>query len=68
MATPGRQTEIDELWVRLWPQARDGRRTVKDLLAEFVPQANSLSCGFTSVSFRRSPKYRSPTQRSGNSS
>ena len=42
MATPGRQTEIDELWVRLWPQARDGRRTVKDLLAEFVPQANSL--------------------------
>ena len=37
LATPGRQTEIDELWVRLWPQARDGRRTVKDLLAEFAP-------------------------------
>jgi ABC-type glycerol-3-phosphate transport system substrate-binding protein len=42
MATPARQTEIDDLWVRLWPQARDGRRTVPDLLGEFLPQANAL--------------------------
>jgi ABC-type glycerol-3-phosphate transport system substrate-binding protein len=42
MATPARQTEIDDLWVRLWPQARDGRRTVPDLLSEFLPQANAL--------------------------
>jgi ABC-type glycerol-3-phosphate transport system substrate-binding protein len=42
MATPARQTEIDELWIKLWPGARDGKRSIKDLLAEFVPQANGL--------------------------
>ena len=42
MATPGRQTEIDELWVRLWPQARDGRRTVRTSWRSSCPQANSL--------------------------
>jgi multiple sugar transport system substrate-binding protein len=45
MATPARFTEIDAAWVRLWPQARDGRKSVKDLLAEFLPQANSLLAG-----------------------
>ncbi len=42
MVTPARFTEIDQLWTRLWVQARDGRRTVRDILGEFVPQANAL--------------------------
>jgi|GEM_PF-2132740 multiple sugar transport system substrate-binding protein len=42
MATPARFTEIDQLWTRLWVQARDGRRTVRDILGEFVPQANAM--------------------------
>ncbi len=42
MATPSRHTEVDDMWLRLWPQARDGRRPVKELLAEFIPQANAL--------------------------
>jgi ABC-type glycerol-3-phosphate transport system substrate-binding protein len=45
MATPARQTEIDELWIKLWPGARDGKRSIKDLLGEFVPQANGLLGG-----------------------
>ncbi|HEX2186040.1 MAG TPA: extracellular solute-binding protein, partial [Chloroflexota bacterium] len=42
VATPARFTEIDELWLRLWPAARDGRRSIGDLLGEFLPQATSL--------------------------
>ncbi len=42
MATPARFTEIDEIWSRLWVQARDGKKAIKDLIAEFLPQANAL--------------------------
>jgi ABC-type glycerol-3-phosphate transport system substrate-binding protein len=45
MATPARFTEIDGMWIRLWPQTRDGRKSVKDLIAEFLPQANALLGG-----------------------
>jgi multiple sugar transport system substrate-binding protein len=45
MATPARFTEIDSLWIRLWVQARDGRRSVRDLLNEFLPQANAMLQG-----------------------
>lgn len=46
MATPARFTEIDDgIWLKLWPQAREGQRSVKDILADFLPQANSLLAG-----------------------
>jgi multiple sugar transport system substrate-binding protein len=45
MATPDRFAEIDEQWNRLWVDALYGRRTVRDLLAEFLPQVNALLRG-----------------------
>jgi multiple sugar transport system substrate-binding protein len=45
MATPDRFTEIDEQWGKLWPDALYGKRTVKDMLQEFVPFANNLLKG-----------------------
>jgi multiple sugar transport system substrate-binding protein len=45
MATPDRFTEIDELWNRLWRDALYGQKTVREVLAEFLPQANGLLAG-----------------------
>jgi hypothetical protein len=45
MATPDRFTEIDELWNRLWRDALYGQKTVREVLAEFLPQANVLLAG-----------------------
>jgi ABC-type glycerol-3-phosphate transport system substrate-binding protein len=45
LPTPARFTEIDAIWTKGWPEVRDGKKTVKDWLAEFVPQANALLAG-----------------------
>jgi ABC-type glycerol-3-phosphate transport system substrate-binding protein len=45
MATPDRFTEVDEMWNRMWVDALYGRRGVKDLLNEFLPQANGILSG-----------------------
>lgn len=42
MTTPDRFTEIDEQWNRMWVDALYGRKSVKELLHEFLPQANAL--------------------------
>jgi len=42
MATPARFTEIDDIWSKAWVAARDGKKSIKDLMAEFIPQANAL--------------------------
>ena len=45
MVTPDRFTEIDEQWNRMLPEALYARRTVRDLLNEFMPLANNLLRG-----------------------
>ena len=42
LPTPARFTEIDAIWTRGWPEVRDGKKTVKDWIVEFMPQANAL--------------------------
>jgi multiple sugar transport system substrate-binding protein len=42
LPAPARFTEIDAIWTKGWPDVRDGKKTVKDWMAEFVPQANAL--------------------------
>ena len=42
MATPDRFPEIDQEWNTIWGDALYGKRTVRDLLQEFVPLANNL--------------------------
>jgi peroxiredoxin len=42
LPTPARFTEIDSIWTKGWPDVRDGKKTVKDWLADFANQANTL--------------------------
>jgi len=45
MATPDRFTELDQQWNRMWADAIYGKRTVREMLQDFVPQANALLRG-----------------------
>jgi len=42
MATPDRFSEIDDQWNKAWVDALYGKKSVKELLNAFVPQANAL--------------------------